>query len=168
MAIASVFLLGFSTSKIMDHSFLKEERVTQVGIVVEDIQKASQDWATFLGREKPEIVLAQGHESRPTEFRGSSSNAMAKLAFFELDNLTIELIEPLEGPSTWEEYLKDHGPGIHHIAFEVGDMETSVLKFSELGIREVQHGGWGSGEYAYMDASGSLELIIELLEHYQD
>ena len=38
----------------------------------------------------------------------------------------------------------------------------------EAGIKEIQHGGWGTGEYAYMDGAGSLELIIELLEHYQN
>jgi catechol 2,3-dioxygenase-like lactoylglutathione lyase family enzyme len=169
IALASVFLLGFSASRILEEAALDNERVTQVGIVVDDIEEATKAWAAFLGRtEVPQIMVAEGHDSRPTHFRGSSSDARAKLAFFQLENLTIELIEPLEGPSTWKEFLEEHGPGIHHIAFEVDQMENSVAAFSTLGISEVQYGGWGTGEYAYMDAEGSLALIIELLEHYTD
>ena len=164
---ASIFLLGFSIAKTTEGSMIENKEMTQVGIIVEDIEKATEAWAAFLGMEEvPGISVAEGHESRPTVFRGDPSNASAKLSFFQLDNITIELIEPLEGNSTWREFLEEHGPGIHHIAFNVDNMKHSVKLFEAAGIREIQHGGWGTGEYAYMDGSGSLELIIELLEHY--
>ena len=168
LVIASIFILGFSTGKKADRSLIEDKKMTQVGVVVEDIEQASRAWSNFLGIEKvPSINIAAGHDSRPTEFRGDPRNATAKLAFFQLDNITIELIEPLEGPSTWSEFLEEHGPGIHHIAFNVEKMSHSVPLFEQNGIREVQHGGWGTGEYAYMDGLDSLGLIIELLEHYQ-
>lgn len=166
---ASIFLLGFSTARTLDKSLIENKEMTQVGIIVDDIEQASQAWANFLGLEEvPGVSVAKGHESRPTTFRGNPSNSSAKLAFFQLPNLTIELIEPLEGPSTWREFLEEHGPGIHHIAFNVDNMKQSVKLFEDAGIKEVQHGGWGTGEYAYMDGAGSLELIIELLEHYKN
>ena len=168
IAAASIFFLGFSTSRHLDKSLIRDTKMTQVGIIVEDIEAASLAWANFLGLADPPMVsVAAGHESRPTALRGQASDARAKLAFFQLENITVELIEPLEGPSTWAEFLEEHGPGIHHIAFNVDDMEQSVALFEKAGIDEIQHGGWGTGEYAYMDASGSLELIIELLEHYK-
>lgn len=164
---ASIFLLGFSTARKTDASLIENKKMTQVGIIVDDIEKAAEAWSKFLGLDKvPGISIAEGHESKPTVFRGNPSDAKARLAFFQLDNITIELIEPLEGSSTWREFLEEQGPGIHHIAFEVDNMDRSVQLFGEAGIPEVQHGGWGTGEYAYMDASGSLELIIELLENY--
>ena len=167
LAATSIFLLGFSVAKKTDGSLIDNKKMTQVGIIVEDIEMAAEAWSSFLGMEEPpRMSVAEGHESRPTMFKGNPSNAKAKLAFFKLDNITIELIEPLEGPSTWREFLEEKGPGIHHIAFNVEDMARSVQMFGEAGIQEVQHGGWGTGEYAYMDGSGSLELIIELLENY--
>lgn len=49
------------------------------------------------------------------------------------------------------------------------DKTDHVLKnFGEHGIPEVQHGGWGTGEYAYMDGTKNLALIIELLENYKN
>lgn len=167
LVAASIFLLGFTVAKKTGGSLVDNQKMTQVGIIVDDIEKASEAWSNFLGLEElPKINVAEGHESRPTVYRGNPSDATAKLAFFQLDNMTIELIEPLEGKSTWREFLEENGPGIHHIAFNVENMKRSVKLFGEVGIKEVQHGGWGSGEYAYMDASGSLELIIELLENY--
>ncbi len=164
---SSIFLLGFTTAKISDGSLIKDKKMTHIGIIVDDIEKASEAWTNFLGiDEAPQITVAEGHESRPTVYRGNPSNATARLAFFQLDNIKIELIEPLKGPSTWREFLEENGPGIHHVAFNVDEMEHSVQLFKEIGIDEVQHGGWGTGEYAYMDASGSLELIVELLEDY--
>ena len=169
LVIASIFLLGFSTGKKTSNSLIEDKKMTQVGIIVEDIEIAARAWSNFLGIEgEPNIIIAAGHESRPTNFRGDPSNATARLAFFQLDNITVELIEPLEGPSTWSEYLEEHGPGIHHIAFNVGKMKHTVPLLEKNGITEVQHGGWGTGEYAYMDALDSLGLIIELLENYQE
>jgi catechol 2,3-dioxygenase-like lactoylglutathione lyase family enzyme len=169
LVAGSIFLLGFAAAKTTEGSLIDNKKMTQVGIIVADIDKAAVAWANFLGLDEvPAINIAEGHHLRPTNYRGNPSQAKAKLAFFQLDNITIELIEPMEGPSTWREFLEAHGPGIHHIAFNVDNMERSVELFGEAGIHEIQHGGWGTGEYAYMDASGSLELIIELLEHYKD
>lgn len=166
---AAIFLMGFSIARKTDGSVLENKKMTQVGLIVDDIEEAAKAWSEFLGKDEvPRINVAEGHESRPTVFRGDPSNAKARLAFFQLENITIELIEPLEGPSTWREFLEEHGPGIHHVAFNVDKMEHSVQLYGEAGIHEVQHGGWGTGEYAYMDATSSLGLIIELLENYKD
>lgn len=163
----SIFLLGFSVAKKSDNALIEDKNMTQVGIIVDDIEEAAKAWSNFLGMDEvPGINVAEGHESRPTVFRGEPGEATARLAFFQLENITIELIEPLEGPSTWREFLEKHGPGIHHIAFNVEKMSRTVHLFGEAGIKEVQHGGWGTGEYAYMDATDSLGLIIELLENY--
>lgn len=165
--IASVLLLGFTLGRKSSDALIQEKKMTQVGIIVDNIEASAANWAAFLGMEEvPGISIAEGHESVPTEFRGQPSDAKAKLAFFQLDNITIELIEPMGGNSTWQEFLDENGPGIHHIAFDIEDMETTVKDFEAFGIPELQHGGWGTGEYAYMDGTGKLALIIELLEHY--
>jgi hypothetical protein len=41
-------------------------------------------------------------------FRGSPSQGRAKLAFFNLNNIVLEIIEPIGGPSTWSEFLEKH------------------------------------------------------------
>jgi catechol 2,3-dioxygenase-like lactoylglutathione lyase family enzyme len=165
----SFFLLGLTLNRPLDNGLIKEKRMTQVGIIVEDIELAAAEWSALLGMtEVPAIRVATGHESKPTAYMGKTTDATAKLVFFQLDNITIELIEPDGKPSTWKEFLDENGPGIHHIAFKVDEMDAAVKNFEKHGIPKVQHGGWGTGEYAYLDGSKNLSLIIELLENYND
>lgn len=141
--------------------------VTQVAVIVRDIDKARNAWAAMLGVEVPAISVAESHESRPTLYKGKPTDAKAKLAFFRMDNLQIELIQPLGGNSTWQEYLDQYGEGIHHIAFEVKGIEGVEKRFELQGSPTVQLGGWDGGAYSYIDASGNLGCILELLENFE-
>ena len=165
--IGSFVVLGLTMEQKKSDALIPDKQMMQVGIIVEDIEKSAKAWSSFLGNEKiPEISIATGSEKNPTQYNGQPSDAKAKLAFFKLDNITIELIEPLGGPSTWQEFLDTKGEGIHHIAFDVKGMKNYIENFEDNGIPMIQHGGWETGEYGYFDGSNSLALIIELLEHY--
>ncbi len=79
-----------------------EGTVTQIGLVVNDIEKASEKWAAILGfDEVPEPIITDEYEKAHTQFEGKPSDARANLAFFRQKNLTIELIEPVGEKSTW-------------------------------------------------------------------
>ncbi len=165
--VSSFFMLGLTVGKNKSNALIPEKEMVQVGIIVENVEKSARNWAEFLGLENPPAIsVARGSELNPTQYNGKPSNATAKLAFFNLDNITIELIEPDGEPSTWQEFLDTKGEGIHHIAFNVKGMETYIENFTDHGIPMIQHGGWDTGEYSYMDGSEKLALIIELLEHY--
>jgi methylmalonyl-CoA epimerase len=165
--IASFFILGFSLGKKNTEALITNKKMMQVGIIVKDIEKSAANWADLLGLEKsPEIKMAAVSESVPTEYKGKPSEATAKLAFLKLENITIELIEPVGEHSTWKEFLDTKGEGIHHIAFNVKGMDGYIEKFENRGIPMIQRGGWATGEYTYMDGSNNLGLIIELLEQY--
>lgn len=165
--IGSFLVLGSTMEHKRSDALISDKQMIQVGIIVEDIEKSAKAWTSFLGNDEiPEISVATGSEKTPTKYNGQPSDAKAKLAFFQLDNITIELIEPIGGPSTWQEFLDTKGEGIHHIAFEIKGMKSYIKNFEDNGIPLVQHGGWDTGEYGYFDGSNGLALIIELLENY--
>lgn len=139
--------------------------VRQIGIVVPDIEAAVRAWADLFGLPIPPIVVTDPVEVAQTEYRGERTPARAKLAFFRFENIDIELIEPLDGPSTWREELERHGPGIHHIAFHVQGMPDCVGLLDAKGISLIQRGEYRGGRYAYFDAIKPLGLILELLEN---
>jgi len=145
---------------------IASKTITQVAVIVKDINKARNAWAEVLGVKAPEVSVAESHFSRPTLYRGSPSDAKAKLAFFEMGNLQIELIQPLGGKSTWQDYLDKHGEGIHHVAFAVKNIDGVEKKFELQGMPTVQRGGWDGGAYSYIDASEKLGCFLELLENY--
>jgi methylmalonyl-CoA epimerase len=153
--------------KSANDAVLASKTVTQVAVIVKDIDKARNIWADVLGVDVPEVSIAESHPSRPTLYKGNPSDAKAKLAFLTMDNLQIELIEPMGGNSTWQEYLDEYGEGIHHIAFEVKDIGGVEKKFEVRGMPTVQLGGWDGGAYSYIDASDQLGCILELLENFR-
>jgi catechol 2,3-dioxygenase-like lactoylglutathione lyase family enzyme len=105
-----------------------------------------------------------------TTFMGQPApEASCLMAFFDVGpGLQLELIQPNEEPSTWRNFLNEHGEGMHHIAFQVQDSARQVKNAEAAGLKLVQHGvyGDGSGEYNYLDAP-ELKCIVELLESYK-
>ncbi|MFS0863141.1 VOC family protein [Fredinandcohnia sp. 179-A 10B2 NHS] len=149
----------------MSNSVLGTNVVAQVGIIVKDIEKTSQAFADFFGMEKPPANPTDPLEKAQTSYKGEPTEARAKLAFFDMGSLQLELIEPDEQPSTWREFLDTHGEGVHHIAFVVKDMKGTVAKLESRNMPLVQKGEYTGGRYAYMDTFGDLKVILELLEN---
>ncbi|MDA0196446.1 MAG: VOC family protein [Bacteroidetes bacterium] len=156
LIVAFITLMAFKSddSLKMQDGRVPNTQMLHIGIVVKDIEAARDSWAQLLGlAKKPDITIAEGHEANPTQYRGAPTGAKAKLSFFQLENLRVELIEPIgDERSDWREFLEKTGGGVHHVAFEVKGMgETYVDSFKTNGYELAQHGGWETGEYGYFD-----------------
>jgi catechol 2,3-dioxygenase-like lactoylglutathione lyase family enzyme len=139
--------------------------VTQVAIVCRDIEATSKRWATLLGVNQPQIHTTKpGHEAK-LMYRGHPSDGQAKLAFINLGQVTLELIQPVGGGTAWKEFLDSHGEGVHHIAFQVADPARTIKAAGEAGMPVVHQGRFDddSGSYAYIDSAGALGVTLELL-----
>jgi len=149
----------------MNNQTLGTQTIAQVAIVVRDIEAARQRFASLFGLPVPDIIItAPGNEANMT-YRGQRSDAQAKLAFFHLGQVQLELIEPIGKDSTWQEVLDEKGEGIHHIAFWTEDMQASADCLQSFGVPMVQRGDMGGGgQYAYFDAAPVFGVMIELLE----
>lgn len=141
--------------------------MTQVAIIVRDIEHAAKKYAELFGLPAPAIIETAGFDQARTQYRGRPTEGRAKLAFFDMGSLKLELIQPLGGPSTWQEFLDQHGEGIHHIAFEVKGMDDVLVRLESHGIPTVQRGDYKGGRYAYVDGQpAGLGAVIELLENF--
>ena len=149
----------------MERGLLGTNVITQIGIIVKDIDRVSQAYADFLGVDKPEWFMTGTPDVAQTEYKGSSTTARAKLAFLHCGQLQIELIEPDEEPSTWREFLDTNGEGVHHIALRIEGMKEKIMLLESKGIPLIQKGEYTGGRYAYMDSLKELKVIIELLEN---
>lgn len=139
--------------------------VTQVGIIVSDIEVRARAWADMLGLPVPEIIVTDTLDKARTEYRGQPSTAQAKLAFFHLGQVDLELIEPIGEPSTWKDQLDGHGDSLHHIAFQIKGMQNKLAYLDAKGAPLIQRGEYTGGRYAYVDAVAQLGTIVELLEN---
>ena len=149
----------------MKSNILGTKLITQIGILVHDIEKTSQAYAQFFGVEKPQCTITDEVDKAQTQYRGQPSDARAKLAFFDMGSLQLELIEPDHNPSTWRESLNKNGEGPHHIAFIIKGMKEKIVVLERDGMPLLQKGEYSGGRYAYIDTLRDLKVIIELLEN---
>jgi len=139
--------------------------VTQVAIVCRDIESTSKRWAAVLGVDPPRILTIKPGNEAKLVYRGHPSNGKAKLAFIQLGQVTLELIQPVGNDTAWKEFLDTHGEGVHHIAFQVADPDKTIKEFQDVGM-PVQHQGRfddDSGSYVYIDSAKALGVTLELL-----
>lgn len=140
--------------------------ITQVGLVVEDIEKSIDSYCQVLGLPRPQVIITDDYESAKTIYRGSPTIARAKLAFFDMGQVQIELIEPIGTPSTWKDGLTRGGYSVHHIAFQIQDTPAVVDRLATQGIPMIQQGYYTGGMYTYVDSTEKLGVILELLENF--
>jgi methylmalonyl-CoA/ethylmalonyl-CoA epimerase len=139
---------------------MKDTAITQIAVIVDDIEKYAVAWAKVFKVEVPKWFLTDGKDKAHTKYEGKDTDARAKLAFIRAKNITIELIEPVGEGSVWMEHLKKHGPSVHHIAMDAPDMTQTV---ANLGLSVSQTGDYTGGCYAYLRGEKLLGVDIELL-----
>lgn len=90
-----------------------------------------------------------------------------EVAFLELENGYFELLEPREGGPI-EEFLDRHGPGVHHLAFETGDVERALGVAHDAGVElideEPRPGAWGH-RVAFLHPKSTGGVLVEFVEH---
>jgi catechol 2,3-dioxygenase-like lactoylglutathione lyase family enzyme len=145
---------------------LGSTHVAQIAVVVHDIEESARRYAEIFGLAVPRIITTEPGASAAMTYRGQQSNAQAKLAFFDMGQVQIELIQPLGGASVWQEALDSRGEHVQHIAFWVEGMQRSADFLKAQGVPMVQRGDMmeGKGQYAYFDSQNSLGVTLELLE----
>lgn len=150
-------------------SEIEKEKVIQIGILVRNVENAAEAWSRFLNME-PIFIETAEYEVTGASYLGKPCYGMLKQAVFELENIQIELISPMnDEPSVWRDCLERDGEGLHHIAFFTSNMALSVNNMADAGYKVMQSGAWPDqpkgGRYAYLDTREDLKTIIEFLEY---
>ena len=151
----------------MPESLIESKVITQIGIIVRDVEAKARAWSEVFGMPMPEIKVTAGYEVTKAQYEGQPTHARVKQAFFHFQNIDIELLEPLGEPSTWMDQLNEHGESLHHIAFKVGTIDQMMEQlpaFEAAGMKVIQRGDWlPNGRYIYLDSVEKLGGILELL-----
>jgi methylmalonyl-CoA/ethylmalonyl-CoA epimerase len=91
-----------------------------------------------------------------------------RFVFLDLGNGYLELLEPLGGESTIADYLDEHGPGIHHVAFATDDAAAALDTAREMGIEplddEPRPGAWDH-DIAFLHPRDTAGILVEFVEH---
>ena len=138
----------------------------QIGIVVNDLDAFTSELTRLFGigpfrtMEWP----VEGIDPQAT-YHGEPGDFRMRLAFATVGKVQIEVVQPLEGETIYSDFLRDHGPGLHHFRLSVPAFEKSVEAMVNQGIQNISSGtGVHVGSrWAYFDTTHNLDgVIVEL------
>jgi methylmalonyl-CoA/ethylmalonyl-CoA epimerase len=140
------------------------KRLVQIGIVVADRDQTTQLLTSLLGMGPFRFVEWPDRAESKYYYRGVEENVRIKQAFVQLGDVEVELIQPVEGRSGYKDFLDQTGGGIHHVLFEVTDIDPVIQKLEKHGIAVLQSGtGIRPGtRWALLDTKELLGFLVEL------
>ena len=129
------------------------KRINHVAIVVEDIEETLNFWRDALGLELAYVEDVPDQE--------------AVVAFFPVGEAEVELVKPTTHNSGISRYLEKRGPGVHHICFEVDDIDSCLEKLKSRDIRLINEDavvGTGGKRIAFIHPDSTHGVLVELYE----
>jgi methylmalonyl-CoA/ethylmalonyl-CoA epimerase len=143
-----------------------EISLDQIGVVTQDLKGMVQMFNQLFGIGDFRVTEwpLEGIDPQAT-YHGKPGNFRLLLAFGSVGSTQIEIVQPLEGLNIYSDFLKSHGPGLHHIRLTVSDFEARTKALESAGIEKIASGtGVHRGsEWAYFDTTKQLDgLIVEL------
>ena len=90
-----------------------------------------------------------------------------RLAVFRVGEVQIELLEPTSADSPIAGFIDKRGEGIHHISYQVDDIEAQIADLKEKGVRmidETPRDGAHSSRIAFIHPKSSAKVLTELTQ----
>ncbi|MBI5882258.1 MAG: methylmalonyl-CoA epimerase [Elusimicrobia bacterium] len=134
------------------------KKLDHIAVAVRDLEQASAFYRDALG------LAEEGTETVPEQ--------KVRVAFFRSHagasaEPTIELLEPTGPDSPVTKFLESRGPGLHHLAFEVDDLEAHMERLKAKGVAFIdakpRPGSRGS-KVAFIHPKSSAGVLVELCE----
>ncbi len=138
-------------------------KITQYALVVRNVRKVGAFYQSLgLGG-----MPVDHNISVDRMYHGKPGNFEMDLGWGRFGDVTFEWIQSTKGPNVYEDALRAHGEGFHHLAFNVTDMNKAIELLEARGANVTQSGGWDNpgskGRFAYMDTERHGGVTIELL-----
>jgi len=138
---------------------------TQIAWVTQDLDATETALTGLLGVRKwvriPDVHFAPDSCS----YLGKPADFVASISLSYLGDMQLELISPVRGENIYSDFLRDRGPGLHHVCMEAGTLEgfdAALVEAADHGAAVVQQGVMPGGiHFAYVSAPQAGVPYIE-------
>ncbi len=132
------------------------EKISHIGIAVESLDEQINYYKDILG----------------LKFGGTEiiEDQKVKVAFFEVGDTRIELLEATDEESPIAKYIAKKGQGVHHIAYQVNDCQLAINEMDEKGLRLIDtepRDGAGGHKIAFLHPRSTFGILTELTEEHK-
>lgn len=148
-------MMGENTQKGRLH-LLMEKTFDHIGIAVRSIDDTLPLYLHVLGG----ILLDRYSSLLP--------GVEVHVAIVEINGMRIELLEPTNPESPVARFIKQKGPGVHHMAYKVEDLDVAISEAKNRGIRfyeDTLRTNSKGRRLIYMHLASTSGTIVELCEY---
>ena len=128
-------------------------RIDHIGVAVSDLDAAIELHTSAYGMElvHREVVASQGVEA----------------VLLDVGENHVELLRPLSDDTPVGRFLAKRGPGLHHVAYQVADIDAALASLRDAGVRMIDaepRVGIRSSRVAFLHPGASGGVLTELVE----
>ena len=129
------------------------EAIDHTGIAVADLDAALTFYGGVLGLPlvHRETLVSQGVEA----------------VLLDIGDAHLELIAPLDPGTSVARFLEQRGPGLHHLAYRVDDIEAALASLSAAGVRLIDERpriGIRGSRVAFLHPQATGGVLTEIVE----
>lgn len=129
------------------------KKVNHIAVVVDNLEASMKFWVEALG-------LEMSH-------REHVASQAVDVAFLPIGDSKIELLQPTEDESGVAKYLQKRTSGMHHICFEVDDIDAALVRLKAVSVQlinEVPMVGSDGRKFAFIHPKAANGVLVELYE----
>jgi methylmalonyl-CoA/ethylmalonyl-CoA epimerase len=131
-------------------------KIAHIGIAVTDLTEAVRAFSTVMNADPESLEEV--------------TDQKVKTAIFAAGESKVELLEGTSDDSPISKFIQKKGPGIHHVALEVTDIEKELSRLKDAGVRlidETPRVGVGGTRVAFIHPKSTAGILVELREKEQ-
>jgi methylmalonyl-CoA/ethylmalonyl-CoA epimerase len=129
-------------------------RVDHIGIAVRDLDAAIHHYTTIFGiYDWERLEIPERH---------------MQIAVCHLGDMLLELITPTSDEAAFAKFLRERGEGMHHIAYEVDDVDAALDTVARRGIKLIDaqgRPGMHGTCVAFLHPKSTMGVLTELVQH---
>jgi methylmalonyl-CoA/ethylmalonyl-CoA epimerase len=129
------------------------DRIDHIGVATEDLESA--------------IALYEGTMGMPVAHRETVESQGVEAVLLDVGEGHVELLSPLGPDTPVGKYLEKRGPGLHHVAYAVADIDDALSRLSEAGLElidEKPRVGIRDSRVAFLHPGSTGGVLTELVQ----
>jgi methylmalonyl-CoA/ethylmalonyl-CoA epimerase len=128
-------------------------RIDHIGVATENLEGA--------------LALYEETFSMPLVHRETVESQGVEAALLDVGDGHVELLEPLGPETPVGKYLDKRGPGLHHVAYAVGDIDDTLGKLKDAGVELIDaeaRQGIRNSRVAFLHPSATGGVLTEIVQ----